>query len=148
MKKTNVIVVLMAVIAGFIGGAMSSRIFTPQTALAQAGHEKVVRAEKFEVVDKKGKVRIILSGSAIGIFDAGKLRVGLVHDDKTDESTILISDSGGKTRAQITYIGESDISGVTLHDAGGKIRAQIAYVPYSSGVSLYNAYGEQIWCTP
>jgi len=57
------------------------------TVQAQAG-DKIIRAEKFELVDPQGRVRALLSvsdeiGPELGLFDEnGKLRAGLIVSDK------------------------------------------------------------------
>ena len=50
-RKQYLLLVVLAIIAGFIGGALSGRIFT---ARETKGYEKVVSAEQFRLVDEKG----------------------------------------------------------------------------------------------
>jgi len=56
--KQFTVVVFVALIGGLIGGILSSQMFNGRLAFAKDDKPlKVVRAEKFELVDKKGKVR-------------------------------------------------------------------------------------------
>ncbi len=56
-KKQLSLMLVFALIAGFIGGALSSQLFTIQSAFADKAikPQKLVVAEEFRVVDKKGK---------------------------------------------------------------------------------------------
>src|SRR3989442_7501235 len=80
-KKQYLLTVVLAVVAGFVGGVGSSWFLMGAPVFAQKTPEsaKVIQAEKFEVVDKDGKVRARLNSSGVGIADQdGKLRVTLM----------------------------------------------------------------------
>jgi hypothetical protein len=57
-RKQYSLTVALALIAGLVGGMVSSQFFVGQPVWAEkkAPHEKVVRAEKFEVVNGQGEV--------------------------------------------------------------------------------------------
>jgi hypothetical protein len=57
-KKCFILMIVLAVFAGFIGGALSSQFFTIQTAFAEKTlkPQKLVVAEGLELVDEKGKI--------------------------------------------------------------------------------------------
>lgn len=69
-KKYLLTVVVLAMVAGFAGGVMASWVLTSRLVFAQQTPEqaKVMQAERFEVVDEDGKVRV-----EIGV---GRLRYG------------------------------------------------------------------------
>jgi len=57
-KKQYGILFLWVMVTGFVGGAVSSQLFTDGSVFAKKapGYEKVVRAEKFELVNRDGRV--------------------------------------------------------------------------------------------
>ena len=57
-KKQPLFIILVATFAGFAGGFMSNQIFQTKSAFAEKalGHQKVVVAEEFRVVDKDGNI--------------------------------------------------------------------------------------------
>ena len=57
-KKYFILMIVLALFAGFIGGALSSQFFTIQTAFAEKTlkPQKLVVAEGLELVDEKGKI--------------------------------------------------------------------------------------------
>lgn len=56
--KPQLFVILLASLAGFIGGLISNHIFDtrPAFAVKETQHQKVVIAEEFRVVDKDGNI--------------------------------------------------------------------------------------------
>ena len=62
-RKEHILMLLLAMIAGVIGGAVSSWIFMDQTAFAQKTSQisKVIKAEAFHLIDKDGSLRAALS---------------------------------------------------------------------------------------
>ena len=77
-KKQYSLTVALALIAGLVGGMVSSQFFAGQPVFAEkkAPHEKVVRAEKFEVVNGEGEVLARLRqdagvGVALEFVDTG-----------------------------------------------------------------------------
>lgn len=57
-KRQHSLTLLLAVVAGLVGGLISSRLLMEQPVFAEkkAPHEKVVRAERFELVDEDGNI--------------------------------------------------------------------------------------------
>ena len=57
-RKQHSLTVVLALIAGLVGGVISSEFFMGRLVYAEKKptQEKVVRAEKFELVDKNNKV--------------------------------------------------------------------------------------------
>jgi hypothetical protein len=62
MNRQHTSTVILALIAGLVGGMVSSQFFVKQLVVdkKKPPHEKVIRAEKFEVVDSDGKLRAVL----------------------------------------------------------------------------------------
>src|SRR3712207_4774966 len=69
---------VMTMIAGLAGGLVSTHLFTGGPVCAQQPPQQaeVVRAEKFEVIDKGGKARIVLT-----VKDDGSPTLGLLDQD-------------------------------------------------------------------
>jgi len=74
-RKQYSLIVLLALLAGFIGGVISSQIFVGRPLFTQkeAKPQKVVVAEKFRLVDQTGMVR-----AALGITREDQPGLGLL----------------------------------------------------------------------
>lgn len=72
-KKQYTLTVTLALIGGLVGGMVSSQFFVGQPVFAEKkpAHEKVIRAESFELVDKDGKMR--------GTLKLGELQGAMLH---------------------------------------------------------------------
>jgi|GEM_PF-1268952 len=89
-KKQCSLMVVLALLAGLVGGMVSSQLFMGQLVFAETAqqNEQVVVAREFRLVDKRGKTRAVLRFSPIGgarlaMLDASaKVRAafGLVKD--------------------------------------------------------------------
>lgn len=57
-KKQHTLTVVLALVAGLVGGIISSQLLIDQPVYAEKkpAHEKLVRTEKLEIVDEEGKV--------------------------------------------------------------------------------------------
>lgn len=102
------------VMAGFLGGLMSGRIFTAQPILAQATHEKMIRAERFELVDKNGRVLAELGTRPAGVGDR---TVGLILNGVKGH---------GEFRISVTEDGRPFL---TMNDRNGSYRFGIIVGP-------------------
>jgi hypothetical protein len=101
MKRTQYVTVLaMAMLAGLMGGLLSSRFMSVEPAWAQQRH-RVVNSEEFLLVDRSGKTR---GGLGLGP-DGG---VGLILTDREGTKTLYISPD----EAQVLRL--SDKTGKTL----------------------------------
>jgi hypothetical protein len=98
-------VVIVAFTAGAVGGAVSGAI-----AWAQGGPPKVLRAQRFELVNEKGEARAVLDLSKPV---RGNVTPGLVLIDRK-----------GKPRAGFT-LGDDDIPALVLFDKNGTERLQV-----------------------
>lgn len=74
-RKQYSLIVLLALVAGFIGGVVSSQIFVSGSLFTQKEPkpQKVVVAEKFRLVDKTGIVR-----AALGLTGEGQPGLGML----------------------------------------------------------------------
>jgi hypothetical protein len=146
-KQRHSLTMLLALIAGLVGGVVSNQFFMGQLVFAEkkAAHEKVIRAESFEVVDQEGNLHASLSHSEYGttslllipqgteyafsaIVSASGVNVGIDSGEKRNSVSLLVSDN-------LTHLGldsqksEIDIridrsgSHIDLLDKDGKSRA-------------------------
>jgi len=62
-KKQYSAILVLAMIAGFLGGAVASRVFTDQRAFAQKKSNAVnlIEAQEFRLVDDLGYTRAVLT---------------------------------------------------------------------------------------
>jgi len=141
----------LALVGGFLGGAVSGHLFPAEgVADAAARAARVIRAEKFVLVDRDGTERGVISVSSRGVADVsladkagrerGEFRVGadgsaaigfydengakrvIVGDTATGRSGLAIFASNGRQLAGFTAA-EDNQSSVTLYDpANGRAR--------------------------
>jgi hypothetical protein len=119
-KKQCALMVLLTITAGLLGGAISTRISTAPSALAETRSDpsKVICAEKFQVVDKNGTVRAVIDLQRIALFDKdGKIRFSLDTDIYGDPHMCL-RDKDGTLRLMMgldldarPYLGLADEDG-------------------------------------
>ena len=60
-RKQFLLTLLLAIISGSLGGALSVWFLMPQSVLAQDGPSKVIEAERFVLKDDQGRIRAELS---------------------------------------------------------------------------------------
>ena len=123
--KQNVAIVLLATLAGFMGGLISNQIFEPRSALAQkqSSAPNIVSAQEFRLVDSDGRI-----WGCFGVFgdlpDAGsrqqksevpatQLHLGretgfqiILSSGGAGGSRIIMKDEKNKTR---TVIGNTEV---------------------------------------
>lgn len=70
MNGRDVLMVLVALVAGLVGGAVSSWVLVSRVMIVQTPPlpAEVIRAERFEVVSKDGKIRAVLGESTKEVF--------------------------------------------------------------------------------
>ena len=91
MKKTiDVRLVVVAVLAGFLGGALPD-ITLPEHALAQTEPARQVTAQEFRVVDSQGKVLALIGAEVLMEVEVGDNQVL-----SFSEGHIQLFDSGGR----------------------------------------------------
>jgi len=102
MTKESAYVVLLAAVAGWIGGMLSGAVLRSEPVIAQEpAAPTAVTATEFRVVGKDGKVRAVIGGQPDGSTGAA------------------FYDLHGKVRAEIG-INAAGVSELALYDQGGK----------------------------
>jgi len=79
----------VAVISGFLGGALSVWFLMPQLVLAQDGLPKVIEAQEFRVVDEEGKTYVRVAQEGLIIFEQGLDQGLFIYDQDGDERVSL-----------------------------------------------------------
>ncbi len=93
--KQFTIVVFVALIGGLIGGILSSQMFSGRLAFAKDDKpHKVIRAERFELVDKNGGQRALLGFN-------GKQTVFFMGSKGIDEYVFLINQEQGQVKLKL-----------------------------------------------
>lgn len=129
MKKRDLMIVaLVAFIFGIAGSYAGHKLFNPQKAVAQPAGEKVVAAERFELLDESGKVRGIMAVNdgepGMGFFDED----GGIGSVLTSQSLFMFNGATGKDAIHL---------GMSASDETGK------------SMPVFNLYGDdgssRIW---
>jgi hypothetical protein len=154
-SKQQLTVILMAAVAGFIGGLISNQIVQSQAAFAEKGFapQKVVVAEEFQVVDQDGKIvgRFGTSG------DLPDLSASKTISNASAPQLRLGQDTGFQI---ILTAGETGGSRIILKDANNKPRTVIGnmqlYIPLTrvthnrqvASIVLFDQFGRFLWSAP
>lgn len=118
--------------------------FTSQVAPARRGTDRLVRAERLEIVDPEGRARIVVGldehGSAgVMVNDSdGEARVTLLHD--SEGSALFIRDAEGTIRIGVAQFADGG-GGVALHGPDSRGAAVLHYQEAGS-LTFYDAEGE------
>jgi hypothetical protein len=154
-RKQQLVIILLASFAGFIGGFISNQIFQAKSAFAvkEPNHQKVVIAEEFRVVDKDGKI-IGSFGNPAYLFDIFPV---------IDESLAPVPQLrlGQEKGFQIIFsANEAEGSRIVMKDKKNNIRSVIGntefYIPQTrvihrrqvSSIVLFNHQGSFLWSAP
>ncbi len=155
-RKQYVLIVALSVVAGLVGGVVSSWFFVGTPVFAQKTPQvaEVIRAKRFEVVDKKGQPRAALSvteagepslrlrdkkgqiratlylpdtgGPSFSLGDKnGQLRAGLFLTDN-GEPFLRLGDKNGQPRAAL--FSDTEGPSLQLQDKNGRIRAVLGHI--------------------
>jgi len=143
------LILIVAVVSGLIGGGVSNWLFRGELAFAQKPpHTEVIRAGKFEVVDKDGKVRaglMVKDGESptLSLFDKEGNDLVLMSLSSTGEAVLAFRDKGPKARLSLTLLKEGPR--VDLWDTEGKnIRAALRTGADGAPLlELFNKYTER-----
>jgi len=108
-KRQYAVMLALAVVAGLLGGMVSNFLFVGTPVFAQKTPQvaEVIRAGRFEVVDKDGKVRALLS-----LVDG--------------EPGLLLRDKDGKGGVGLALGGAGRGSGLSFRDKDGKRSVMLA----------------------
>ena len=133
MKRIDLFTkVMLAAIAAGLWVLILRPVFTPGDvrAAVKAGVPKVVRAQRFEVVDSKGKRRASLSLGADG------------------SPALNLLDKHGKARAALS-VGADGSPALALFDKDRKVRAVLALLPDGRPLlAVHDKDGRVLWKAP
>jgi hypothetical protein len=136
-KNQYVLMLVVALIAGLVGGVVSSQFLVGQAALAskeKAWPAKKVEANTIQLLDKNGSERLILSGAPSPLlrfrnsaggdvmlfglgYTTGRPRLLLLDEQLLTRISFLLQENG---QPSLEFYGLNDQPGVVLKlDAGG-----------------------------
>jgi hypothetical protein len=130
------LVLVTVFIAGLLGGVAASMLFPRPSRTA-----KVLKAERFEVVDQDGKPRALL-----GVLGSGEPGLQLYDRDENGRVDLSLKASGRP--------------GLELSDSNGRVRAALGYTEIVrpetgeierrqvSSIVLFDQDGKVLWQTP
>jgi len=141
--KRDVLMVIVALAAGLVGGVVSSWFLMGAPVFAQKAPqpEKVLQAERFEVVDQAGKLRAALGTASDG------------------SPSLTLADQAGKSRATLGIASDGS-PGLQLYDQAGQLRAALGWTQLEaigtgetvnravSSLVLSDKNGKVIWQAP
>jgi hypothetical protein len=140
-KRFSILLIVLTIVSGLIGGAITGRIFTPKVAIAEeATQSKVLTVEELRVVDKDGKELMILGKNdtnyGLTIFDKNGRVIAAICTEKSGESNgiVIVSDKDGGGTASM------DVSerGGTINVFGKDGRASMRIWEYGGGVDVFS----------
>ena len=154
-RKQQLVIILLASFAGFIGGFISNQIFQAKSAFAvkEPNHQKVVIAEEFRVVDKDGKI-IGSFGNPAYLFDifpvideslapVPQLRLG------QEKGFQIILSAGADAGSRITMKDERNKRRTVIGNTKLKVRqTQRTYSRQVSSIVLFDELGRFLWSAP
>ena len=131
-KKQCGLLLVFSLLAGLVGGILSSQFFlgTPALAEKKVGLQNVVTAEEFRLVDKEGKTLstwgMYAGGPGIVLFNKnGQFRAVFSLTSPDEGPVLTFADNKGNHRA-IVGLGAERQPYVTLRDQTGKERISLS----------------------
>lgn len=124
--------------------------FTNQVVPAKAKTEKLIRAERLEIIGQRGEPAAILgfdTEGAAGLFindPGGSMRVALAHD--SSGSALFIRDAEGVIRVGVAQFAHGG-GGVALHGPGSR-GAAVLYLKESGSLTFYDLEGNPTLSVP
>jgi len=164
MNKENfALLVIVAVVSGLTGGAISTFLLMPPSVLAQDGPQKVIEAEQFRVVDQDGNTRAKLGtgelGTYLNLFDVkNQVRVMLTVNESKPTLILLHNDAttSGVPMTLFTNQGPS----IQIYDSENQLRTALGTIQLknagtgsteiraSSSLLLCDEEGNVVWPAP
>jgi hypothetical protein len=139
-KRFSILLVVLTIVSGLIGGAITGRIFTPKVAIAEeAAQSKVLTVEGLRVVDKDGKLLIVLGNDA-----------GIPNRAPLDNYGLFILDKSGSVRANMEAdgnggsfmaSGKGGVSSMGVDESGGIVSVYGKYIKSKAVMGLYKDSG-------
>ena len=124
-NKQSIIALLLAVVAGFAGGAFWTFFCSSTASQKIFGRTRVIRAQKIEIVDQSNKVRASLEVDT----EAGVTISGLRLYDPDERERILLGVTSGGDKPYV-------FPGLSFHDynsKGERLASKIAAVLLDDG---------------
>ena len=153
--KPQLLIILLASLAGFVGGLISNYLFNtrPAFAVKAPAYQKVVMAEEFRVVDKDGKI--------LGSFGiSGHLQDGNPLNEAKPSTGPQLHLGQKKGFQIILSAGEANGSRIVMKDANNTTRTAIGNTEFwlpmrkvthksqVASIVLFDQYGRFQWSTP
>lgn len=139
----------VAILAGFLGGALSNHVWVGDPAQAKAQPPQAITARSFQIVDNQGKKRIEIGvygdkqNPGLVFFDAeGKEPIGGIGFDGNQEGHLLLKGPQGKSLVDLKV----EDGGATLTMSNQNARSGLELNLSSSGnsrISLANRDRDQ-----
>jgi hypothetical protein len=135
--KQYSLMLVLAVIAGFLGGILAAKVFTIQPAYGEKAAEipKVIAAEQFRVVDTSGRVRARLKETGVDVLYEDGTQGAVLALDEGVPSVALLDRNGTKRAALNLGIDSSPL--LSLRDSHGKGGASLR----QTGLALFDMNG-------
>ncbi len=170
-EKQYGMMLLLVVAAGFVGGAVSSRLLTGAPARAEHTPDlpKVITAAEFRVVDKKGEIRATLGvhnhsallklrdpkGDTVAVLEASNLRFMRVDRLRAnlglsgeDSSYLSLRDKDMSSALTLQVLAQGQPA-LRLTDKNGEIRAALGLDRDGSAVLVTaDKDGQIVWAAP
>jgi hypothetical protein len=164
-KRFSILLVVLTIVSGLVGGAITGRIFTPKVAIAEeATQSKILTVEELRVVDKSGKLLMTLGKAKKAPLDCYGLFIlnnsgettSSMHVDESGSHVFLLSKDGSVGMHAEKFVGGNVIlsgeGGTTLingnnvqvsgrEDEDGKSEGIVLTLLTSGGVSVFGKGG-------
>ena len=160
-KKHFALLVTVAVISGFLGGALSVWLLMPPSVLAQDEVPKVIEAQQFNVVDEEGTVRSRWIGSMEGAILIFQGEDGTNVADFGNFSGVPRLTMGTYLKRMVVLdVSPSGDASFTLSDRDGNSRATFGRTELKntrtgsteiravSSLVLFDEEGDVVWSAP
>ena len=147
-KRFSILLVVLTIVSGLIGGAITGRIFTSKVAkVEETKQSKMLSVEELRIVDKDGETKVIISTDDGGngtIFVVGKdskPKVAMWVDES--RGNVILYGEGGKPVTVLTITEDGGV--VNMSDKDGNPRICIGVNDLGDGgIGLFDRNGNQI----
>jgi hypothetical protein len=111
-KRFSILLVVLTIVSGLIGGAITGRIFTPKVAISEEEKQsKVLTVEELRIIDKSGKLLMQLGKSpndknfcGLAIYDNSGNSVAFLGNGYNN-GTVIVSGKGGDAMMRVDESG-------------------------------------------
>ncbi len=164
-RKDYYVALMLAMVAGFAGGCMSSRLAAPEPVVAQEAPKRArfVDAEMFRIFDQNGKLRAAFGTAPDGsvglamISKDGVLRAKLgvevngdaaldLKDEKAQSHATVFVTTAGNPR--VVLLDKNRVGGALLGEGSVPLGDLIVEERPAGSLILLNKDGRVIWRAP